>query len=217
MRGPPRADGPRLLLKGLGCSPPGPLCAVGSCGLGSGHLCRPETLCRFRCFRCSSASSCSCRTSSLALASLRPKGTICPVETHGLPPWSQPHTPGLAPLPSLTGRGGMGQSRAEGRGGQVQQGARPPAGPRPGTAPRAHTSHPQMNPVWARVVTAASESHGLCPALCRLCDLLRGSRAQASPRSQPWAWYRIPPPGLGLAVSTGVSGSDTGEAPGSGP
>lgn len=40
------------------------------------HLCKPETVCLFLCFRCSSASSCNCRTRSLALASLRPSGTI---------------------------------------------------------------------------------------------------------------------------------------------
>lgn len=47
------------------------------------HLCRPETVCLFLCFRCSSASSCSCRTRSLALTSLRPRGMICGVETSG--------------------------------------------------------------------------------------------------------------------------------------
>lgn len=44
-------------------------------------LCRPETFCLFFCFLCSSASSCSCRTRSLALTSLRPKGTICGADT----------------------------------------------------------------------------------------------------------------------------------------
>lgn len=46
-------------------------------------LCRPETVCRFLCFRCSSASSCSCRTSSLARTSLRPRGTIYGPQTAG--------------------------------------------------------------------------------------------------------------------------------------
>lgn len=49
---------------------------------GPAHLCRPDTFCLFFCFLCSSASSCSCRTRSLALTSRRPKGTIYRVETH---------------------------------------------------------------------------------------------------------------------------------------
>ena len=40
------------------------------------NLCRPDTFCRFFCFLCSSASSCSCRTRSLALTSRRPRGMI---------------------------------------------------------------------------------------------------------------------------------------------
>lgn len=60
-------------------------------------LCRPETVCRFLCFRCSSASSCSCRTRSLALTSLRPRGTIYEAEASGQLTGTHGHKPHLSP------------------------------------------------------------------------------------------------------------------------
>lgn len=66
------------------------------------HLCRPETVCLFLCLRCSSASSCSCRTRSLALTSLRPRGTIFGVEMAGRSAHAETAAQTPAPRPSPT-------------------------------------------------------------------------------------------------------------------